>query len=264
VVRVLSNPVLAREARVRLRGWQAFCLLGAYAGALGAVVAVLYGAAEGDAVSGPGDAQGFALKAGLIIGMAQTVLAALIAPALMASSISLEREQRTLDVLKTTGMRASAIVLGKLLAGTLPGALMVISSVPLLALCGVSRWDTAGLCCLSLLTLASVGAVSMACSSGARRTTTAAGRAYAIALYLLVGTVATDYLLYLTLGADFPLPLAEVANPWVLALTITDPDVFTSPARMTVFVAGCGALVAMLVAGIVVASLALRKHGDQL
>jgi hypothetical protein len=61
------------------------------------------------------------------------VLLAFMAPALTATSISEERERRTLDLLLCSRMRPVDLVLGKLAAGVVQGLLFVAASLPSVA-----------------------------------------------------------------------------------------------------------------------------------
>jgi ABC-type transport system involved in multi-copper enzyme maturation permease subunit len=136
-----ENPVLRKEIRVRMRGARAYWLLGIYVIILAVVVALIYmfhQAFGANAIGMPGSVGDSSRVLGRRIFtnllLVQSILVAMIAPALTAGSITIEREQRAYDLLVTSPLRASDVIRGKLLAALSFALLLLTASLPLLSL----------------------------------------------------------------------------------------------------------------------------------
>jgi ABC-type transport system involved in multi-copper enzyme maturation permease subunit len=128
---------------------------------------------EGQSMSG----MRFSTQAGFVAGqrlyralfMTQAVLIALITPAITAGSITLEREQRTFEMVALTRLRPSEVILGKLAAAVAFVALLLTSSLPLVSLAFFLGGVSPGEVFFTYLTLlfASLlfGALGLYCSS---------------------------------------------------------------------------------------------------
>jgi len=142
---VVGNPVISREMKVRMRFARAFWLQGAYLLFLIATVLLAYQGTVADSpLQNPAELQWrlqnfyYALLYSLI------AITVLIAPALTASAISFERERRTLDLLLTTPLRPMKILFGKLLASFAFLLLLLVESMPIVAVCIVMGGATVG------------------------------------------------------------------------------------------------------------------------
>ena len=69
-----------------------------------------------------------------IVGITELIIIALIIPIITASSISGERERKTMDVLLTTTISAPAIILGKIGSAVIRVMTFIIASLPMLSL----------------------------------------------------------------------------------------------------------------------------------
>lgn len=185
---LLANPVLARESRVRMRGWRAPALLMLYAGLLGlAVLLVLRLAREGGGVV-------FAPELGSIIfaflGYTQFVLLIFSAPGLTASAISGERERQTLDLLLLTRMSPLQVVLGKLGAALSFTVLLMVGSLPvysiLFLLGGVSLYRLGLTVIVYVVTVLLLGSIGVYFSALFKRTQAAVVSAYGTTLGLIL------------------------------------------------------------------------------
>lgn len=185
-----ENPVFRREARSRLRHIQRspnfnkalFALLGLIIG-----VCYLYIAVQFNRVLRPGDGwEGWTL-----LGHLQLGLILLLTPGLVASAITLEREQRTLEMLLLTHLQPAEIVSGKLFARLLlPGGLLA-GFLPLALLCaahgGVTGVNFLFTYVLLLVVALAMGSVALLCSALFRRTAVATAVAYGVLIFLLLG-----------------------------------------------------------------------------
>ncbi len=96
-----------------------------------------------------------------VVGIAELMIIALIVPIITASSISGERERKTMDVLMTTTITPVNIILGKIGSAVVRVMTFVIASVPLLSL----SFMVGGLSWLTLLEYV-IMAFFLACFTG--------------------------------------------------------------------------------------------------
>ena len=130
-----NNPITRRELRGRMRDRRIPVILIAHMLLAGCLASVAYLAIGGpaQAMAGPGGrSAGQTLWYGAYMLLLTEV--ALFSPALTTGSISGEREQKTLDVLVTTLLFPQRLVLGKLTAALVYVALLLLVTVPVLAM----------------------------------------------------------------------------------------------------------------------------------
>lgn len=123
-----------------------------------------------------------------------------IVPALTAGSISGERERQTLDLLLCTRLRPLDIIVGKLLSSLSTVFVLMVSSLPVLALVfiygGIGLWDLGILFfCLGVAALFA-GSVSIFFSSWMKRTTMATVLSYLAVIFMVAGTYLVLVLIY--------------------------------------------------------------------
>lgn len=181
------NPVMARESRVRMRGWRAPALITLYVGVLGLVVWAIIMIFN---MSG----ETFTPELGSIIftflGLAQFTLLCFSAPGLTAGAIAGEREKQTLDLLLITRMSPLQVVAGKLGAAVAFTLLLMVASLPvyglLFLLGGISIGNLATTVAVYVVTVLLLGAIGIFYSAVFRRTQAAVVAAYGTALGLVV------------------------------------------------------------------------------
>jgi ABC-type transport system involved in multi-copper enzyme maturation permease subunit len=138
-VTTVENPVLVKEFRTRMRGGKAYGVLLGYTLLLTLLIGIAYVQWVASLQSSGGT---FTARAGFEAGqvfyrtlfVAQALMIALITPAITAGAITLEREQRTYEMVTLTLLRSRDIVAGKLTAATAFVALLLTSSLPLVSL----------------------------------------------------------------------------------------------------------------------------------
>ena len=149
-----------------------------------------------DLINGGGSEAGFTVGRLFfrILFYSQAVMMALITPALTAGAISVEREQRTFELLRGSVLRPGAIVWGKLASSVSFVVLLLTSSLPLLSLCfllgGVSPGEVFFAYLLLIGDAFLFGAIGLCWSAFAANTATA--------------TVLTYVTLFLFFGITFP------------------------------------------------------------
>ena len=134
----------------------------------------------------------------MFVASLEFLMLSLIMPAMTAGSISGERERQTLDLMLTTCMTPADIVLGKLEAALGTMFLMVVSSLPILAMVfvygGVTASDLLLLVCCFFAAAVFMGSIGLCCSALFRRTTAATVAAYAVTAVLTAGTYGINFL----------------------------------------------------------------------
>jgi len=125
----------------------------------------------------------------------QALLVAVIMPSLTSGGISIEKEQRTFELLTVSQMSRNSIVWGKLLSALAFVALLLTASLPLVALSfllgGVSPGEVLSAYGLLLLTAFLYGAVGIACSAVASNTTSATTMTYGAIILIFLATLPT-------------------------------------------------------------------------
>ncbi|MCC6446775.1 MAG: hypothetical protein IT210_25405 [Armatimonadetes bacterium] len=140
LLRRFDSPVLVREMRTRMRGARAYWMLTGYLTLLSLVLFLAYfywyQNFQSPYLYGGGFNSGFVIGRQLFLWLSvtQAVMVCLITPALTSGAITIEREQRTYEMLAMTILRPKDIILGKLTAAVVYVTMLLFSSLPLLSL----------------------------------------------------------------------------------------------------------------------------------
>ncbi len=179
-----ENPVLQREMLVNLRMKRAFVLLFVYIAMLGAMVYFAWPADKKIDMTNP---QASITLVNMFF-LGQYILASLMAPTFAAGAITGEKERKTYEMVLASPMRPVAIVIGKLLASLAHLALLIFSSLPIVMLClplgGTSIYEVLAVYLALILSTATFGMISLACSSYFQRTSASLVVSYLIILPL--------------------------------------------------------------------------------
>ncbi|MHB9133632.1 MAG: ABC transporter permease [Armatimonadota bacterium] len=233
----MTLPVLMKEMRSRMRGIRAqvlIFLVTALAVITGIIIVSLQWDNIADGVNNPQRLAdvGKSLFIGLMI--LEGVLCALIAPALTAGAISVEREQQTLDFLLLTRMSSASIVLGKLFSSLSFVGIILLCALPVAAISfllgGVAPGQLLGALGVIVATVALFGAAGLYYSSRFEKTATAVAVTYCVCLavlglVLVVGGVCSAFLTYssnpLNLKFTAPCIIFSVVMAAALAVILT-------------------------------------------
>jgi ABC-2 type transport system permease protein len=194
------NPcVTAHELRMRMRGFRMFWVLFLYAGVAAAVFLItMWAAAWQHASTSMPQAQRApgALQPGLgrtvltVVSYVQLALVLLILPAYSAGAITMEREKRTLEMLRATLLSPFDVVTGKWLVVLGIGVVLLLSSLPVAAWClalgGVAPEDLLLIYSYLLVVAAFASALGMFLSSVLRRSLGAIVWTYGALIALIV------------------------------------------------------------------------------
>jgi ABC-type transport system involved in multi-copper enzyme maturation permease subunit len=193
-----ENPVLMKEMRSRMRSGRAHWIILAYVFFLCVAFAICYvewRRWNNDIRQWHRLGQEY-FKVMVVM---QTILGALLAPALTSGALTLEREQRTWEMLCMTLVNPRAILFGKLTSALSYVVLLVFSSMPLVGLCfmfgGVSTGEFVAAYAVILGSTFFFGIVGMFASSLFRKTMTSTAIAYLVTLFFTAGTAFLEILL---------------------------------------------------------------------
>jgi ABC-2 type transport system permease protein len=188
------NPILYRELRTQLRGVRSTVLISTFVGLLIAALIFMYRTISARAGLGTPllNAQiGQALFSGLAL-LLQT-LVVFIAPAITVSALSSEYEQRTLDFVIMTPLKAERILIGKIFAAICYLAVLLCSVLPLFSIVllfgGVSVDDILRAAGVVLITAIFGITFGLFCSALIRRTAGATILCYTLLIALVGGTL---------------------------------------------------------------------------
>ena len=196
-----DNPVFVKELRARMRGTRAYWLLAGYLAVLSGVLFFSYVGWWNTARTGGGLSEIGSVGTWFyqIMIAVEAFLVVFIAPSITAASLTVEREQRTMDLLAVTPIARIQIVVGKLLAAFSFLGLLLSASLPLVSLCFLLGGVDAGTVARDYLNFLLYGldlaALALAWSSVARNTSAAISYTYAtlLAPYLLGSLVIISF-----------------------------------------------------------------------
>jgi ABC-type transport system involved in multi-copper enzyme maturation permease subunit len=130
---LLSNPVVLKELRGRMRGHRAFVVLTIYLALMSAFVGILYivfALTNDTPATGAVAQQAGKFVFFSVVGF-ELLLVCFIGPAFTAGAISIERERQTFDLLRTTLLSAASLVVGKLTSALSYILILLVAAFPL-------------------------------------------------------------------------------------------------------------------------------------
>ena len=135
---------------------------------------------------------GHAIFSGLLL--VETLLVMVLAPAFTTGAISLEREKQTIDLLVTTPLSTLGMVIGKLFSALTYVFLLILASIPMVAVVfvfgGVGPEDVLRAYLLLFALAFGMGAIGLFISALVRRTQTATVLTFIVVLALTLGSAA--------------------------------------------------------------------------
>jgi ABC-type transport system involved in multi-copper enzyme maturation permease subunit len=201
------NPIIAREARTRMRSKRAAFILFCWLAALGVVAVLAYRSAANQSQSVAALAHSGVTVFGALVAVV-VALVMLLVPGLVGGSIAGERERQTLDLLLCTRVRPWRVVIGKLAASLAFMGFLLVASLPILsvvALLGGIAWsDILIVAGLGALTAVTIGSMSILFSAISKGPTGAIVCSYVAMFILLVAPLLLgSYLLAQGVGSSF-------------------------------------------------------------
>ncbi|MDW8368246.1 MAG: ABC transporter permease, partial [Abditibacteriales bacterium] len=174
---MLSNPVLLKELRLIMRTGRPFWAMLGYVAVLGVAACIAF---PHGPVTPTHSQAGRTLFWTLTV--FQFILVCLLTPAMAGTTLAVEKEQRTMEMLLLSALTPREIVWGKFLASLLTVSLLVVCSVPLSAMSfmlgGVSPGEV-GMAYVGVFLMAATAAsISVLSSAEETRTYVALFRSY--------------------------------------------------------------------------------------
>ncbi len=193
-----DNPVLVKEFRTRMRGSRAYWMLLGYTLLLAGVLALMYfnfqaGASADPAALASHGARELGRGMYYFVFVAQAIMVALITPAITSGTVTIEREQRSYELLVTTPLIPADIIRGKLSAAVSFVILLLTASLPLVSISflvgGVSPGEILFSYALVALSAFVYGAIGIFWSATLRTTAVATVVTYLTVLALFILTL---------------------------------------------------------------------------
>ncbi len=169
----MFNPLLIKEIRTRMRGKTVFLIENIYLAIFIGLVLIFIK----DMDSEHQNAWDAGAMLFMITVMMQAALLSVITPAIVASSITMEREQKTYDMLLTTPLKPWQIIVNKLVASTSYFIILLFLSIPVISIAFILGGVTSKQVFLSFAVTFDVlllaGMLGMLCSAVFNRSITA-------------------------------------------------------------------------------------------
>jgi ABC-2 type transport system permease protein len=204
--KLAGNPVMVKELRGRMRGARAFIILTIYLAILVALVSLVYFGftASSRGFMAPEIRQNLGkVIFGVVVAM-ELFLVIFVSPGLTAGAISSEREQQTLDLLRTTLLPARSLVFGKLLAALSFIVMLLLATLPLQSLTflfgGIAREEFIIANILLMISALAYTSLGLVFSSIFKRTLFATVLAYACAIFVVFGLPILVYTVILSMS----------------------------------------------------------------
>lgn len=214
---MITNPVYSREMKVSSRSIRLPLILAVFNIILAAFALASMAATINQARSDAQINYAAFLTIFRYVATIEFALVLFIMPALTSGSISGERERRTLDLMLTTKLTPARIVIGKLLTSMSNVVVVLVSSLPVLALVfvygGVTVADFLVLMVMFVTVAFLTASIGMFASSFCRRSSVSTAVAYAMILLLAGGTIGINILAYNLAGSAAGWFYILLANP---------------------------------------------------
>jgi ABC-type transport system involved in multi-copper enzyme maturation permease subunit len=237
IASLVWNPIIAREARTRMRSKRAAFILFCWLAALGVVTVLAYRSAADQSGSVAALAHSGVTVFGALVAVV-VALVMLLVPGLVGGSIAGERERQTLDLLLCTRVRPWRVVIGKLGASLAFMGFLLVASLPILsvvALVGGIAWgDILIVAGLGALTAVAIGSMSILFSAITKGPTGAIVCSYVAMFILLVGPlVLGSYLLAQGIGSSSSGGgFSSSSGSFALPAGVVQPQSITPPLLM--------------------------------
>lgn len=233
VLRRLRNPVLFNEWKMRMRSNRSPWLILFYLLVMGSMTLLaVFFMTNGGSYYNPGETR----ELFMLLSMMQLGMIGFVVPGLTAGVISGERERQTLNILLTTNVSATRLILGKWLASLSFMTFLVFATIPLYAIVflygGVSPLQLVKVFGFYVVTMFAAGSIVVLMSTLIKRTGIATVVTYALAFGIAIGTsvlaeIIREFIRYqnrLNQVASSPMPiwpdLLHSLNPVLAMLNI--------------------------------------------
>ena len=224
---VLANPVMRREFVANLRSARALAIGLGFIALLCGLALLMWPSGGVYSLAAQSSHRLFSLLPVVFLTMA-----ALVAPAFTAVSVTTEKERRTFDMLYDSLLSPSEIVAGKFVGGAGFTMLLILASLPAMFACyllgGVSPADVALVYLVVFLAAWLFGLLGLWCSLKFRTSYTALVMCYVLILLWCGATWIPAMVVGSALGNIHLWHAIRGASPYAALLSITDASYFAS------------------------------------
>jgi ABC-2 type transport system permease protein len=234
---LFKNPVVLKELRGRMRGMRAFVVMTIYLLLMSGFTTLLY-VLYSQSLSYGGFTSGGTIGRVLFIGIVgvELFLVTFIAPTFTAGAISGERERQTYDLLRTTLLKPSRLVIGKLVSALSYVFLLLLAAIPLQSIAflfgGVTELEVILSFVILLVTAITLGCVGIYFSAVTGRTLTASVMTYGFALFITLGLPLILFLIFSLIGSfifnNNPSPLVQAVLLYGLGIFVSTNPLATA------------------------------------
>lgn len=195
----MINPVLKKELKTKMRTWKTPAIISIYIILISGLFSLVFFETLGSNSYRGGFRPDFLRDMYMILITFQMFLILFIVPATTSSSISGERERRTLDLIVGTRLSSFSIVLGKLMSSLAQIILLIVVSIPIISIMflfgGFSISNIILLFVYYIIIAIFFGSIGVFTSAFFKKTTTSTIMSYIITLFLTGGTLVISALL---------------------------------------------------------------------
>lgn len=189
---IFVNPVIAKEYRLRMRTKKTPWIIMLYLLAISSIIFIYINLSTGSqAYFDPNRSK----ELFIILSFTQFILISFATPGLTAGVISGEREKQTLNILLTTNLSASKIIIGKWFSSLSFMLLLIIATLPLYSIVfifgGISPLQLFKIFLFFIISMLAIGSAGVFFSTIVKRT----GAATVLTYALIVGYTIITFLL---------------------------------------------------------------------
>ncbi|MDA0838650.1 MAG: ABC transporter permease subunit [Planctomycetota bacterium] len=231
IIQLVENPVLSREVRGRLRSGRMVVVLSIFMAILVVGFYLAYIAVVRSNRHNPINLSNSGRYVFMTLAIMECIMIMLIAPVFSCGTFTGEREQGTMDLLRTTLLKPGRIIAGKLASSLVLVFLLLFGSIPIFSCCllygGLGPFQVILTVGLLILTALFYGFLGLFFSAITKKTTTAATLSLvsSLAINLLPLGVALFLLIATNGHADEPIMFASTSSPVTSVLDILEPDI---------------------------------------
>lgn len=224
------NPIIAKELRVLLRSRRGFGLQLAYVGLLCLIVVVVWPRGGVYSLGSLASRDLFT-----ILSLGQLILIALFSPAFTSTSITVEKERGTFDLLYGSLLKPRSIIIGKLVSSVAILLMLILSSLPVMSvsfiLGGVALTELGQAVLVLVVATTLFGLIGLCLSAVSARSYTSTFITYLLILLLGAGVWIPSFVLASWLEALPVFHTIRSCSPFTAMLSISQPDLLRSYGR---------------------------------
>ncbi len=221
------NPIMGKELRLLLRSRRAFGLQLAYVGILCLLALVIWPRGGIYSLSSLASRDLFT-----VLTLGQLILVALFSPALTATSITVEKERGTFDLLFASLLKPRSIIVGKLVSSTAILLILIFSSLPVMSvsflLGGVALVEFGQAVLVLVVATVLFGLIGLCLSALSSSSYTSTLITYLLILLLGMGVWIPSLVLAKWQGGVRVFYTLRSCSPFTAMVSISQPDLLRS------------------------------------